>query len=308
MDWLRALSRLRDEGRSGVLVTVTAVRGHAPREAGAKMVVTAEETWDSIGGGNLEASAVSRARHMLAAGTTSPERTELSLHEHARTTYGRQCCGGEVSLLFEPLPARPVVAVFGLGHVGAELGRVLSRLPIVVHLVDSRTAQVEQLRALGLTSGLADVRITHAPAPETVLADLPAHAHVLVMTHDHAEDLVLCDAALRRGDLGSVGVIGSSAKWQRFRKRLLEAGHTDAAISTITSPIGLPDLPGKQPAVIAISVAAALVGTLQLDAVPAEVLDPPEAHPAETSGAPPVDPHPSAAPPLDPHPSAAPPR
>ena len=149
MDWLRALSRLRDEGRSGVLVTVTAVRGHAPREAGAKMVVTAEETWDSIGGGNLEASAVSRARHMLAAGTTSPERTELSLHEHARTTYGRQCCGGEVSLLFEPLPARPVVAVFGLGHVGAELGRVLSRLPIVVHLVDSRTAQVEQLRALG---------------------------------------------------------------------------------------------------------------------------------------------------------------
>lgn len=263
MDWLRALTHLRREGRSGVLVTVTAVRGHAPREVGAKMVVSAEQTWDSIGGGNLEASAVSRARGIVAAGTTAPEEVRLSLSEHASTEYGRQCCGGEVTLLFEPVPARQVVAVFGLGHVGQELGRILARLPLVVHLVDSRPAQVQQLSGVPLEDGLADVRLTHAPAPETVLAELPAHAHVLVMTHDHAEDLVLCDAALRRGDLGSVGVIGSTAKWARFRRRLLEEGHSEAAVATITSPIGLPGLAGKEPAVIAISVAAALLAALR---------------------------------------------
>ncbi|QDO87882.1 xanthine dehydrogenase accessory protein XdhC [Ornithinimicrobium ciconiae] len=264
MDWLSALRHLRDEGRSGVLVTVTAVRGHAPREAGAKMVVGSEQSWDSIGGGNLEASAVARARRLLAAGTSDPEQVQVSLNEHARTEFGRQCCGGEVSLLLEPLPARPVVAVFGLGHVGQELGRILARLPLVLHLVDSRQGQVEASRAL-VCDALADVHLTHAPAPETVLDTLPTHTHVLVMTHDHAEDLVLCEAALRRGDLGSVGVIGSSAKWQRFRKRLLEAGHTEAAVATITSPIGLADVPGKQPAVIAISVAATLVRTVQED-------------------------------------------
>ncbi|WP_206446413.1 xanthine dehydrogenase accessory protein XdhC [Agrococcus sp. KRD186] len=263
MDWLRALQHLRREGRSGVLVTVTSVRGHAPRETGAKMVVTAGATWDSIGGGNLEASAVARARALLAAGTATPERLELALNEHAANDYGRQCCGGEVALLLEPQPARAVVAVFGLGHVGQELARILSRLPLAVRLVDSRAAQVQQLAAVGLDDGLADVRLIHAPAPETVLAALPAEAHVLVLTHDHAEDLVLCEAALRRGDLASVGVIGSSAKWQRFRKRLREAGHADAAIDTITSPIGLPELRGKEPAVIAISVAAALVQVLQ---------------------------------------------
>nr|WP_281496761.1 xanthine dehydrogenase accessory protein XdhC [Ornithinimicrobium sp. F0845] len=262
---MRALEHLRGAGRSGVLVTVTAARGHAPREPGAKMVVAAEEVWDSIGGGNLEATAVARARAMLAAGTAQPVQLDLSLSEHATTEFGRQCCGGEVSVLLEPVPARPVVAVFGLGHVGQELGRILARLPVVVHLVDSRAGQVEQTR--GLTpDALADVRVTHAPAPETVLDTLPGHAHVLVMTHDHAEDLVLCEAALRRGDLGSVGVIGSTAKWQRFRKRLLEAGHSEAAVATITSPIGLPDLPGKQPATIAISVAAALVRTLHAEA------------------------------------------
>lgn len=267
MDWLRALTHLRDEGRSGVLLTVTSVRGHAPREAGAKMVVTSGQAWDSIGGGNLEATAVARARELLAAGTTAPVTLDLSLHEHAPVSFGRQCCGGEVSLLLEPLAARPVVAVFGLGHVGQELGRILGRLPLAVHLVDSRTSAVHQMQAAVSSDGPADVRITHAPAPEVVLADLPAHAHVLVMTHDHAEDLVLCEAALRRGDLGSVGVIGSSAKWQRFRKRLLEAGHTEASIASLTSPIGRPDLVGKEPAVIAVSVAAELLRALRTEPV-----------------------------------------
>lgn len=265
MDWLRALQHLREEGRSGVLITVAAARGHTPREAGSKMVVGAEDTWGSIGGGNLEATAVERARALLAAGTSGPERLELALNEHAPAAYGSQCCGGEVSLLLEPLLARPVVAVFGLGHVGRELARILSRLPLRVHLVDSRAAEVAAVAALGLEQGQADLRIEHAPAPETVLDALPTDAHVLVMTHDHAEDLVLCEAALRRADLGSIGVIGSGAKRQRFRKRLREAGHTEAAIATITSPIGLPELRGKEPAAIAVSVAAALLQQLPLD-------------------------------------------
>ena len=83
------------------------------------------------------------------------------------------------------------------------------------------------------------------------------------MTHDHSEDLILCDTALTRGDLGTVGVIGSNAKWSRFRTQLREGGHADAAIDTIDCPIGLPEITGKSPAVIAISVAADLVLTLQ---------------------------------------------
>ena len=53
MGWLDAVERLRRERLPGVLVTLVSVRGHAPREAGAKMVVGAESTWGSIGGGNL---------------------------------------------------------------------------------------------------------------------------------------------------------------------------------------------------------------------------------------------------------------
>ncbi|MFH5823692.1 xanthine dehydrogenase accessory protein XdhC [Georgenia sp. AZ-5] len=268
MDWLGAVQLLRAEGRPGVLVTLTRVRGHAPREAGAKMVVTADATWDSIGGGNLEATAVDRARAMLAAGVREPEWLETALNEHADNRHGRQCCGGEVSVLLEPLRARPTVAVFGVGHVGQELGRILSRLPVDLHLVDSRAEQLDAARLADLDGGRATVHLHHAPAPEVVLRGLAPGAHVLVMTHDHAEDLVLCDAALRRDDLGSVGLIGSRAKWARFRKRLREAGHADAAVDRISCPIGLPGIGGKEPAAIAVSVAAALLQAFEGAPVP----------------------------------------
>jgi xanthine dehydrogenase accessory factor len=65
MDWLRAAQQLRDEDLPGVLVTVAEVRGHAPREAGAKMVVSRDRTWGSVGGGNLEGNAVAQARETV---------------------------------------------------------------------------------------------------------------------------------------------------------------------------------------------------------------------------------------------------
>lgn len=263
MDWLSALLHLRTESMAGVLVTVTSTRGHTPRNAGAKMVITAEDTWDSIGGGNLEATVIDRAREMLAAGTSEPQTMEMPLNFHTTTRHGRQCCGGEAAVMLEPIEAPPVVAIFGIGHVGYELARTLSRLPLVLHLADSRAEHVEAQRLDDLEGAAAQVHVHHAPAPELVLRDLPAGARVLIMTHDHSEDLILCDSALRRGDLGTVGVIGSSAKWSRFRTQLREGGHEDAAIDTIDCPIGLPDVTGKSPAVIAISVAADLVQTLQ---------------------------------------------
>src|SRR3954469_2106625 len=110
MDWLQALQQLRSAGLPGVLATVAEVRGHAPREAGAKMLVGAEATWGSIGGGNLEATVIDRARAMIAAGTAGPETLTFPLKEHPPPLHARQCCGGVVSVFLEPFPARPTVA------------------------------------------------------------------------------------------------------------------------------------------------------------------------------------------------------
>jgi xanthine dehydrogenase accessory factor len=259
--WLDAIARLRARREAGVLVTLVSVRGHAPRKAGAKMVVAAGETWGSIGGGNMEAVAVERARALIGEPGAAPEVISSTLSDKAPYQHGVQCCGGEVSILLEPLPVVPAVAIFGVGHVGLELARILARHDLDLYLVDSRAEQISDERLAVLADAVARVHVHHIPVmPEIVLGELPAGTHLLIMTHDHAEDAALCDAVLRHGEFGSIGLIGSAAKWSRFRRRLgEEGGHDEATISRITTPIGLPDITGKEPATIALSVAADLL-------------------------------------------------
>ncbi|MBA2560220.1 MAG: xanthine dehydrogenase accessory protein XdhC [Propionibacteriales bacterium] len=268
MEWLTAVERLRSRRQAGVLVTVAAVRGHSPREAGAKMVVAEHETWGSIGGGALEATAIDKARHLLVDPSASPEMFTANLSEKAPVNNrGVQCCGGEVNVLLEPLAVMPAVAIFGMGHVGLELARILARHDLDLHLVDSRPEQLTDERLAVLDDAHARIHRHHVPVlPELVLGELPGGTHVLVMTHDHAEDAALVDAALRTNHLASIGLIGSSAKWARFRRKLAAEGHPDATIARVTTPIGIPELTGKQPATIAVSVAAALVRRFEHDA------------------------------------------
>src|SRR5262249_6086318 len=184
-----------------------------------------------VGGGIGEAAAAAGAGEGIDPGAAEPEMTEAKLSPHARNEHGRQCCGGVVRLLLEPLPVRPAVALFGLGHVGYELARILSRLPVRLLLVDSRPQQLDRVRLADVIDGAADVGIHPTLLGEQVLEQLPAGAHVVIMTHDHAEDFALCDAALRLPQpLGSIGLIGSSAKWARFRAQLAAAGHAPEAI------------------------------------------------------------------------------
>jgi len=259
MEWLDALTRLRAARQAGVIVTVAAVRGHVPRAGGAKMVVSSDETWGTVGGGNLEVTAIERARDMIARHTDEPFMLTMQLSDKAPAMHGVQCCGGEVTILLEPVPVMPAVAVFGLGHVGLELVRILARHDIELHLIDSRANMVSENRLSVLRGNVATLRVHHTPAPETVVSELPPGTHVLIMTHDHAEDMILCDTALRRHALGSIGLIGSSAKWSRFQVRLRAEGHTDTELSRIHTPIGIREIHSKEPAAIAVSVAAELL-------------------------------------------------
>jgi xanthine dehydrogenase accessory factor len=261
MTWIDAVAALRGQRRAAVLATITAVRGHAPRAAGAKMVIAEDEIFGTIGGGNLEMAAIHRARDMMAQGESQPESMSLKLNDKASASYGRQCCGGEVSLLLEPLPVPAAVAIFGIGNVGMELARILSRHDLDLYLTDSRPEFLEALAVL--EPSVARVHAQLAVLGEQVLNDLPEGTHVLIMTHDHAEDFHLCDAALHLAQLGSIGLIGSNAKWSRFQKNLLLSGHAPEQIQKISCPIGLPQVRGKDPAVIALSVAAQLLQRTQ---------------------------------------------
>jgi len=97
MKWLQQIKALADNGEAFAMVTVIETTGSAPREVGARIVVTETDSFDSIGGGNLEYEAIAHARRML---SETPPPTRQTKYFGLGVTMN-QCCGGAVRLLFE---------------------------------------------------------------------------------------------------------------------------------------------------------------------------------------------------------------
>jgi xanthine dehydrogenase accessory factor len=168
----------------------------------------------------------------------------------ARLVRGRR---GEGDWYVEPLasPAIPLV-LYGAGHVGRALVRVLDGLPFAVTWVDTAPGRFPDVCP-------ANANRLVSPNLAAIAGAAPLHAWHLVMTYSHALDLEICHAVLSRGSFAYLGLIGSATKRARFVKRLGDLGHQAAEIARMHCPIGLEGLSGKAPAVIALSVAADLV-------------------------------------------------
>ncbi len=318
-----------------VLITVAAVAGSAPREAGAKMLVSPASVVGTIGGGHLEFQAIAIARDMLRSGEIA------QLRRFALGATLGQCCGGAVQLLFEPVTpgadwlasvrecaraAEPCVIVtsaqgeegtgkavarvseargslgtpaldraaariaramlaerggarlvridtsvgerpylfdpilgcdwrivlFGAGHVGQALVRALSELPCEIRWVDTREAIFPEKLAANVVAVATDCAEDEVDA---------AHGgtHFVVMTHSHALDQSLAERILRRGDFAYFGLIGSATKRKLFERRMAARGVPHDRFARMTCPIGVPGISGKEPAVVALAVAAQLL-------------------------------------------------
>jgi xanthine dehydrogenase accessory factor len=229
-------------------VLIVQTRGSAPREAGTRMFVDAQAVRGTIGGGNLEYTALKIAREMLLSGERRRER-RFALGD----SLG-QCCGGSVTLIFESKDAVDVeeegfpVVLFGAGHVGKEVARILERVPCRLTWIDPRPD--------AFPAGVgANVRISIEEEPAWMVDEAPPGAFYLVMTHSHALDLEIVERALARKDVAFLGLIGSETKAAKFRARLKAKG-IDAA--RLVCPIGLVKA-GKHPAEVAVSAVAQLL-------------------------------------------------
>lgn len=252
------------------LVRVDATQGSVPREAGAWMAVFADHIVGTIGGGHLEHQAIAEARRRLAGQPGEPR-----LRYPLGPALG-QCCGGVVHLAYERLdmadaaaagalrarlapPLHPV-ALFGGGHVGHALAQALAPLPFALTWIDSRDGIFPAPPPAGVVCEHSE------PVQQAVPALVPG-TRVLIMSFSHAEDLDVVAACLRRqrerGDLPFIGLIGSKTKWATFSHRLAERGFAPHELARVTCPIGVPGITGKEPAVIAVAVAAQLLQSLE---------------------------------------------
>lgn len=250
MNWISALADLQQRAEASVLVTIIEERGSTPRNAGSKMIVSADKAYDTIGGGHLEFKAMQIAREMLLAREREPKLERFSLG----ASLG-QCCGGATVLLFEPMgQPQAHIAVFGAGHVGRALVPLLASLPCKVRWIDSREAEFPDHIPEGVTRVINEEVIDE-------IDEMPAGSYFIVMTHNHALDLELTAKILARNDFTYFGLIGSDTKRAKFEHRLRDRGFATDTVQRMRCPMGISEVKGKLPMEIAVSIAGEVIAT-----------------------------------------------
>lgn len=150
------------------------------------------------------------------------------------------------------VPDEMHVVLFGAGHVGHAIVKVLANLPCRVHWVDERDTLFP-----GDLPENVDAEATDTP--EAVIATAPPGSYFLVMTHSHALDQTLCEHIFRRTDFAYFGLIGSKTKRARFEHRLADHGVDPARFAEMICPMGVPGITDKAPAMIAVAIVAQLL-------------------------------------------------
>ena len=235
--------------RPHVLVTLVHVRGSAPQDVGAKMVVVSDGLLcGTVGGGKIEAASIRYAQQMILDG-----RQHELCRWNLQTDIG-MTCGGEVQLFFEGYAVSPwQVCIFGAGHVAQALVPLLIQLDAQVTCVDARPDWVDRLPT---ALNLRKVCLTD---PAASIDLVPPGAFVAMMTQGHSTDVPLLKALQQSGkSCPYVGMIGSDVKALRVRKELLSAGLPSAWVEALRSPIGLP-IGTNHPVEIAVSITAELL-------------------------------------------------
>ena len=253
MKWIEAVSRLSRDNHAFVVVTILNVRGSAPRAESSKMVVSRDDSIDSIGGGRLEHEAIRHARELLDSGAAVAERRQYILGKELM-----QCCGGEIELLYESFPACDFhISLHGAGHVGQAIVRILSGLPCRVRWFDGREEMLnDAMREAGSPENISPIAMQN---PFDAVEQSAAGAYHLVITHSHDLDFELCEAVLGRDDIGFCGLIGSKSKARSFSARLRRKGFSDAELARLISPVGLDLGRGKLPMEVAVSIVAQII-------------------------------------------------
>jgi xanthine dehydrogenase accessory factor len=240
------IQRLIDQEEPGVLALVVRSVGSAPGKVGSKSIVLPDGSIrGTVGGGVVEARVIADSLNALEDGR-GPRTVHYNLDKLGMS------CGGEMSVYLEPLEPPKRVIIYGAGHVGAAIARVLKTLGCRISVVDEREDWANKER-------FPDVdEVINRPFAEQLTVQPPGPKdHVLIVTRGHDQDQLVLEGTIKRRP-AYLGMIGSKKKAADAKEKLKEKNVSDDLIRTIRSPVGL-DIGAVTPEEIAVSVAAELI-------------------------------------------------
>ncbi len=244
-DWIGKLDELRRQNQLAVLVTVTRSTGSTPRKHGAKMIVLPDGNFfGTVGGGVPEKYALEEAQKCLdqaQSGTAS-----IALKQNGSVP----ACGGTMELYMEVINHNPCLYLFGAGHIGQSLCRVLDGTPFRIHIVDERD---EWINSPSIPSSVMrhHCRWTDFIAKANWCEQ---RSYVTILSyHGDVDQQIMAEVLPNKARY--VGMIGSQTKWKRVQENLADK---DFDLSRVTCPVGH-DNGGNSPQEIAISIASQIL-------------------------------------------------
>lgn len=249
---------LSDLLASGVIfwqATVIGTEGSTPARPGMKLLIAPEQVFGNLGGGELEHLIISQIRQ------ERPDRP--AVHTYILSEQGSEAldagsiptsmiCGGKVTVFWEPVVTDNPLYIIGAGHCGRALAQLAGLCGFQCVLLDNRVeilaAIPEQIRADRRLSDFTDLERHIRFGP---------NAQIVIMTHGHAHDRHVLEQCLGK-PCAYLGMIGSARKVAATFKEMRSKGYSEAELSKVHAPIGLP-IGSQTPYEIAVSILAELI-------------------------------------------------
>src|SRR5574344_2166716 len=257
IDLYSKISQLRQEGKDLVLVTVTGKEGMGPADVGKKMLVSEGNiAFGTVGGGAIEFYAREKCKEVLKFRESFTERYVLFDRE-VKVDTGEillpMACGGRVTLFYEFVGPKQYVYIFGAGHCGAALARVLNPLNFFTTIIDERKMVIDAL------DDAADKKVNEGFVEYIEKHGFPDDRYIVVCTPSHTNDYNVLNKILElKIKPKYFGMLCSKKKIKDYLAKAFETYGKNIDLSNFYSPIGL-ETGGDSPEEVAISIAGEIL-------------------------------------------------
>ena len=256
-DFYSKVAEIKNSGKDLVVVTVTEKSGMGPADVGKKMAVVDDgSAFGTVGGGAIEYYAREKCKEVIKNRQSFTEKYCLfdrEVHVDEGEVKLNMACGGHVTLFYEFVGPKQYVYIFGAGHCGAALARILRPLNFFTTIIDERKSVIDAL------DDSANVKVNQGFVEYIEKSGIPDNRYIVVCTPSHQNDYNVLDAILRLNIKPKYfGMLCSKKKVRDYLDRSFESFGKDIDLHSFYSPIGL-QTGGDSPEEVAISIAGEIL-------------------------------------------------